>query len=94
MSETDSFVLQIHAVPNAKRTEVVGLLGDSLKIKIQAVPEGGRANRELEKFIAGTLNLNRRAVVVETGTAAREKRLRIFGIDKALALNILLASAK
>lgn len=94
MTPENSFLLRVHAVPNAKRTVVVGMLGEALKIKIQAVPEGGRANKELENFLAGTLKLSKRAVSVESGTTAREKLIRITGTTKEESLKILLATVK
>lgn len=91
MPDEPSFLLKVHAVPNAKRTETAGLVGDALKVKLHAVPEGGRANKELENFLAAALNLPKRGVCVEAGTTSREKFVRIAGTDKESALKILLA---
>ena len=71
------FLLRVRAVPNAKKTQFAGTLGDSLKIKVQAVPEGGRANAELAAFLAETLALPKRNVAVVSGETSRDKILRI-----------------
>ncbi|MBQ9759058.1 MAG: DUF167 domain-containing protein, partial [Opitutales bacterium] len=62
-----SFLLRVRAVPNAKKTQFAGTLGDAVKIKVQAVPEGGRANAELSAFLAESLALPKRSVSVVSG---------------------------
>lgn len=71
------FLLRVRAVPNAKKTQFAGTLGDAVKIKVQAVPEGGRANAELAAFLAETLALPKRNVAVVSGETSRDKILRI-----------------
>ncbi len=89
MSAEDSFLLKVRAVPNAKKTEIVGMLGDAVKIKAQAVPDGGKANREIESFLAKTLGLPKQNVVVQVGEASRDKLVRISGITQERAREIL-----
>ncbi|MDD4964945.1 MAG: DUF167 family protein [Gallionella sp.] len=48
----DGLVLTLHVQPGAKKTQVIGLHGDALKIKLAAPPIEGRANEALLKFIA------------------------------------------
>jgi uncharacterized protein (TIGR00251 family) len=73
--------LAIKAVPNAPRSEVVGWLGDALKIKVHAPALEGRANEELCRFLAEALDLPRRAVTVATGNTSRQKRVQIDGLS-------------
>ncbi len=74
--------LSIRVVPNASRNEVVGWMEDGLlKVKVQAPPEGGRANREVCSLIASQLGLGKSAVKVEKGEKSRQKTLRIEGMD-------------
>lgn len=83
------FLLKVRAVPNAKKTQVVGFLGDAVKIKVQAVPEGGRANKELEEFLAKTLSLPRKNVAVRVGETSRDKLIQIEGASRELVLVLL-----
>src|SRR5690606_13091128 len=46
--------LSVKVVPRASRDEIVGWLGDRLKVKIAAPPQDGRANAALEAFLAQT----------------------------------------
>ena len=73
-------VLEIKAVPNAARSEVVGWLGDALKVKLKAPPVDGKANAELCRFLAEQLGLPRGAVTLATGASARQKRVQIDGL--------------
>ena len=48
-------VVSIHAQPQARRTEVVGLHGDSLKVRVAAPALENRANEALIAFVARAL---------------------------------------
>ena len=72
--------LTIKAIPNAPRSEVIGWLGDALKVKVHAPALEGRANEELCEFIADTLGLPKRAVTVAMGDKSRQKVLHIDGL--------------
>ena len=75
--------LAIKAVPNAPRSEVVGWLGDALKVRVHAPALEGRANDELCRFLAEVLDLPRRAVTVVTGDTSRQKLVQIAGLTLA-----------
>ena len=76
-------VLPVKAVPNAPRSEICGWLGDALKIKVHAPPVEGRANEVLCDFVAESLKLPRRAVVVQHGDLSRHKLVRVEGLTLA-----------
>lgn len=71
--------LEIKAIPNAPRSEVVGWLGDALKVKVHAPPVEGKANEALCAFLAETLGLPKRSVTMVQGTASRRKLVQIAG---------------
>jgi uncharacterized protein (TIGR00251 family) len=90
-SAAASCQLSIKAIPNAPRSEVVGWLGDALKVKVHAPPVEGRANEALCEFLAETLGLPKRAVTVLRGDTSRLKVVRIDGLDLATAKSRLSA---
>jgi hypothetical protein len=75
-----SCTLAVKVTPNAPRTEVVGWLGDVLKIKVHAPPVEGRANEVLCAFLAETLGMPRRSVSMLRGETSRQKVIHISGL--------------
>jgi uncharacterized protein (TIGR00251 family) len=71
--DAEGWLIAVHAQPGAKRTEVAGLHGESLKIRLAAPPVEGKANEALLRFIAGELGLRRSEVTLARGETSREK---------------------
>lgn len=76
----DNVILNLHIQPGAKNTEIVGLHGDALKIRLAAPPVDGKANAALIAFIAAKVGAGRTAVEVISGQTSRAKRVRVAGI--------------
>ena len=72
--------LHVHAIPNAPSDTIVGWHGEALKVKVQAVPEKGRANKTLCRHMAGALGIPRSAVSIRSGEKSRSKVLKIDGL--------------
>jgi len=75
--EKDSLVLVVHVQPGAKRTEVAGVHGDALKIRVSAPAVEGKANAALRAFLAEAFGVPMRHVTLLRGEAARDKLVRI-----------------
>jgi uncharacterized protein (TIGR00251 family) len=60
--------IAVQITPNAKRTEVLGVFDDALKIKLQAQPIEGKANAALVKYLAGALKVARSSVAITLAT--------------------------
>jgi len=63
----DVIALTLHVQPGAKRTEIAGLHGEALKIRLAAPPVEGRANKVLLKFIAELFDVPLRHVTLHKG---------------------------
>ena len=70
------YLLRLTVVPGAQRTQVVGLYGDRLKVRLAAPPEKGAANRELIDFLARSLNLPKTSFSLQ-GAPSRTKVVAI-----------------
>jgi uncharacterized protein (TIGR00251 family) len=81
--------LSIHAQPAARTTEVQGLHGDAIKIRISARAVDGAANDALLEFVASALQVPRSRCVLLSGRTSRHKRVRIEAPDRALAESVL-----
>lgn len=69
--------LRVHAQPGARRSEIGGLHGAALKVRLQAPALEGKANAALARLLASSLGLPVRAVVIVSGEHSREKRVLI-----------------
>ena len=75
----DALVLALHVQPGAKRTEVAGMHGDALKLRLAEPPVDGKANAELVRFLAEAFGVAQRDVVLVRGASSRTKQVRIVG---------------
>lgn len=69
--------LLVRVVPGARHTKVDGLIEDRLKIRLQAPPVGGKANKALILFLAKRLGVSRSHVQLVHGDTSRTKTLLI-----------------
>jgi uncharacterized protein (TIGR00251 family) len=64
----------------ARRSEVVGRLGEAWKLRVRSAPERGRANDEVTALLAHTLGVPARDVRIVSGHASREKVVEVHGL--------------
>ena len=76
----DSCILPARVIPNARRDEVVGWVGDGLKVKVRAPALDGRANEAVCGLLSQELGLARGAVAVARGDKSRSKLLEVRGL--------------
>lgn len=75
-----SVTLNLQTTPNAPRSQIVGWVGDRLKVKVKAPAVEGKANAELLRFLAECCGVRPGAVSLVRGETARLKTVRIEGI--------------
>ncbi len=75
----DAYLLQLHVQPGAKRSELAGLHGDALKVRLAAPPIEGRANEALLRFVAELFAVPQRNVELVRGAQSRHKAVRVQG---------------
>lgn len=74
--------LSVKVIPGAKRTRIVGWLGDALKVQVAAAPERGKANDELIDFLRRELSLPRNGAVVISGHTSQRKVIELAGVTR------------
>ena len=84
--------LTLHIQPGARRSEIAGIHGDALKIRLAAPPVDGKANAALIDFVAERLGLPRSAVLLKSGQTSRRKVLEIGTAVADLRRRLLPAS--
>jgi uncharacterized protein (TIGR00251 family) len=85
--------LRVKVQPRASRSEVVGVVGDELKIRIAAPPVDSAANDALVEFLAEQLDRPRREVLLVRGHKSSHKVLVLVGIPVAEAVRRLLPAS-
>lgn len=83
--------LCVHLQPNAKQTQLAGRHGEALKLKVQAPPVDGAANKAAAKFLARIFGVSARQVELLHGRTSREKLFLIQGVSLDEAAEILKA---
>jgi len=73
-------ILALHIQPGAKKTEVAGLHGEALKIRLAAPPVDGKANDCLIGFLADKLGVTKCRIMLVGGVSSRSKRVWVCGM--------------
>lgn len=76
----EDWLLDVRVQPRASRTEFAGLMGDRLRVRLNAPPVDGRANAALVEFVADSCRVPKSRVTLEQGQTGRDKRLRLHGL--------------
>jgi len=70
--------LSVKVIPKSSKNEIVGLLEDgTLKLKITAAPEKGKANAEICSFLADAFDVSKRQVRIVRGETSPLKQIEI-----------------
>ncbi len=75
-------VIALRVVPRASKSEVCGLMGDALKVRLQAPPVDGKANKALIKFLSKELGVPQRSIEILSGETGRNKSVFVAGLVK------------
>ncbi len=75
--------LAVRVQPRAARSEIAGLHGDRIRIRLAAPPVDGAANEALVRVLAEALGVPRRAVEITAGHAGRSKTVVVTGVNAA-----------
>ena len=69
--------MTVQITPNAKRNEVIGVLNDALKLRLQAQPIEGKANEALIRYVADVLKVAKSTVSITHGHTSKRKMIVI-----------------
>lgn len=78
----DGCEIAVRLQPRARANEIVGEREGMLVVRVTAPPAEGRANDALCRLIAKRARVGVRRVSVVRGAGAREKVVRVEGIDE------------
>ena len=75
--------IRVRVQPRSRRTELGGERAGALLVRVTAPPVDGKANEALCRLIAQRAGVPPRAVTVVRGHTARDKVVRVEGIEAA-----------
>lgn len=80
-------ILRLYIQPGASNSEISGVHGDRLKVKIKAPPREGEANEALIEFFSDLLKLPKLKIHFIRGESSRQKDLLLeLSADKVITL--------
>ena len=84
LATSDGVLLNLRVSPGARRTAVEGPYGeDALKLRVAAPPVDGKANAEVERFLAGLVGARRSDVTLVRGASGRDKVALVKSVGEA-----------
>jgi len=75
----DAVTFKVKVQPGAAKNEIIGVQGDVLKIKINAPPVKGKANKALMDFLAKELGVKKSEIEIVSGHTSRVKKIKVMG---------------
>ncbi|MDR1590381.1 MAG: DUF167 domain-containing protein [Puniceicoccales bacterium] len=77
----------LKVTPNASRSEVTVEVNGDLKIKVQAPPEDGKANKAAILLLAKHFNVPKNRIKIVAGQKSQQKVIEVFGLPNENTLN-------
>jgi len=81
--------LDIVVQPRCPREGVGPVVGDRLKVSVNAPPVEGKANEAVQRVLAETFGVPRSAVTILRGETGKRKTVRIAGVTAAVAMQLI-----
>ena len=86
--------LRIKVLPKSPKNEIVEIMEDksgeqTIKIRIKALPEKGKANAELIKFLSKELNIARENISIISGKTEQLKLVKIHGSNLRFSVSFI-----
>ena len=74
--------ISVRVVPSSSRNKIVGWYGKQIKIKVQAPPEGGKANKAVLALIRREFGFKRSDIEIVSGKKSMDKVVEVTGISE------------
>ena len=85
-------VVRLRVVAGARRTELAGVAGQALRVRVAAPPAQGRANAAVLGYLAALVGLRARDLEITAGERARDKLVLVRGRSPGQVRAALLGS--
>ncbi len=85
----DGIIIRLHLQPRASKTEICGIQGDELKVRVTSPPVDDAANRLCIEFFAKLFRLPKSSLNIISGQKSRHKRLHVSGATPRDAADLI-----
>jgi uncharacterized protein (TIGR00251 family) len=86
--------IEVQVQPKASRDEIVGLQNGRVKVRVTAVPQGGKVNERLREIIAEAVGVSKSSVQIIRGETSRLKTIRVLGVGQNNKFDLFMKRVK
>ncbi len=76
-------ILNVLIQPRSSKAEIVGLHGETLKIRLTSPPVEGAANEQCRSLLSKVLKIPKKNIEIVSGLKSRIKKLKITNISRS-----------
>lgn len=80
---SEDLTISIRVIPRASRSEIVGMVEGTLKVRIAAPPVDGAANSEIIKLFSKTFGIAKSDIAIISGETSRNKRIKFTNLSQS-----------
>lgn len=92
--------IRIKVIPKSSKNQIVDIIEEetefgpqkTIKVKLRAVPEKGKANKALIEFLSDSLNVSKSQISILSGASSQIKLLKIDSPDTLNKIKSLLST--
>lgn len=74
--------IKLKVIPGASNSAIKGWMGDTLKIRVSAAPEKGKANKEVLGLLSKALSVQINELNLISGQTSPHKTIEISGLSQ------------
>jgi uncharacterized protein (TIGR00251 family) len=74
--------ITVRVQPRSSVTQVTGVFGDALRVRLTAPPVDGAANEALVELLSRTFDIPRRSITIVAGAGSRTKVVDLVGVTE------------
>ena len=84
--------IMVKVLPKSSRNQIIGRDDGVFKVKLNASPVEGKANKALKGLFAKTLGVPKGSIEIISGERSRKKSIRIHGLSLEKVKSLLVKS--
>ncbi len=74
----DGILIEVRVAPRSSKRQIVGAIGNIVKVKLTAPPVDGAANEQLIELLSEKLKIRKSSITIIKGESSRRKIVKII----------------